>query len=241
MGVEDCTVRSLNRKAYCDLSDVLINYDEFRYHLLPYIYSISWKVANEGYSMMRALVMDFREDSRVYNIGNQYMFGPALMVAPVIKAGVATRKVYLPIGTSWIDFWTGKTYKADKRSMRPRRLRRCRCSCAQEVSFLMGHRLNIPARRMIRSSCACMPAPMENSRCMKMKAITTIYEKGAYSTIPISWNDSTRILRIGKRAGSFTGMTKEHTFRVVWVSSGHGVGVPSTSDPDVLVHYQGTP
>ena len=66
------------------------------------------------------------------------------------------------------------------------------------------------------------------------------YEKGAYSTIPISWNDSTRILRIGKRAGSFTGMTKEHTFRVVWVSAGHGVGVPSTSDPDVLVHYRGT-
>ena len=67
------------------------------------------------------------------------------------------------------------------------------------------------------------------------------YEKGAYSTIPISWNDSTRVLRIGKRAGSFTRMTKERTFRVMWVSSGHGVGVPATSDSDVLVHYRGTP
>jgi alpha-D-xyloside xylohydrolase len=89
--------------------NVLISYDKLRYHLLPYIYSVSWMVTHEDSSMMRGLVMDFRNDPKVYNIPDQYLFGPALMVNPVTQPGATTRGIYLPAGTSWTDFWTGET------------------------------------------------------------------------------------------------------------------------------------
>jgi len=59
---------------------ILINYDQLRYHLLPYIYSVAWQVTSQDYTMMRPLVMDFQNDSQVYKITDQYMFGPAIMV-----------------------------------------------------------------------------------------------------------------------------------------------------------------
>ena len=62
---------------------VLIAYDKLRYHLLPYIYSVSWMVTHQNSTMMRGLVMDFQNDPKVYNIPDQYLFGPALMVNPV--------------------------------------------------------------------------------------------------------------------------------------------------------------
>jgi alpha-D-xyloside xylohydrolase len=220
---------------------ILINYDEFRYHLLPYIYSISWKVTSEGYSMMRALVMDFREDSRVYNIGDQYMFGPALMVAPVIKPGVATRKVYLPAGVSWIDFWTGKTYTGGQTVDASAPITTMPVFVRAGSIIPYGPQVEYSDEKNDPIELRVYPGANGAFTLYEDEGDNYNYEKGAYSTIPISWNDSTRVLRIGKRAGSFTGMTKEHTFRVMWVSSGHGVGEPSTSDPDVLVHYRGTP
>jgi alpha-D-xyloside xylohydrolase len=219
----------------------LINYDELRYHLLPYIYSISWKVTNEGYSMMRALVMDFREDSRVYNIGDQYMFGPALMVAPVIKPGAVTRTVYLPAGASWIDFWTGQTYTGEQTIDASAPIATMPVFVRAGGIIPYGPRVEYASEKNEPIELRVYPGADGAFMLYEDEGDNYNYEKGAYTTIPISWNDSTRTLRIGKRAGSFTGMTKEHTFRVVWVRSGHGIGVPPTSAPDVLVHYRGEP
>jgi alpha-D-xyloside xylohydrolase len=64
--------------------------------------------------MLRLLAFDFRHDTNVYDIADQYMFGPALMVCPVTRpndgAASQTRPVYLPAGTAWYDFWTGQRY-----------------------------------------------------------------------------------------------------------------------------------
>ena len=69
---------------------ILKDFINLRYRLMPYIYSTAWKVTNEGYTMMRPLVMDFRTDANVNGIGNQFMFGPALLVNPVTTAGATT-------------------------------------------------------------------------------------------------------------------------------------------------------
>src|SRR5271165_4021595 len=89
---------------------ILANYDKLRYRLLPYIYSLAWRVTSEGYTPMRALVMDFASDRKVLDIPDEFMFGPAFLVAPVTEAGVVTRKLYLPMGTIWWDFWGGNPY-----------------------------------------------------------------------------------------------------------------------------------
>ena len=94
---------------------ILLNYDNLRYRLLPYIYSLAWKVTSEAYTIMRALAFDFRADASIYDIQDQYMFGPAFLVNPVTaqlySSGTntaKTRKVYLPNSTLWYNFWTGE-------------------------------------------------------------------------------------------------------------------------------------
>ncbi|MBN1155318.1 DUF5110 domain-containing protein [candidate division KSB1 bacterium] len=64
---------------------VLVKFDNLRYRLLPYIYSLAWQVTNDGYTMMRGLPMDFVDDQKTYSIDDQFMFGPAMMVCPVTE------------------------------------------------------------------------------------------------------------------------------------------------------------
>jgi alpha-D-xyloside xylohydrolase len=81
-----------------------------RERLRPYI-SEQMKVTHEkGTPIMRPLFFDSKDDKEAWNVDDQYMFGPDLMVAPVIEAGATSRKVYLPAGASWTDAWTGKKY-----------------------------------------------------------------------------------------------------------------------------------
>lgn len=84
-------------------------YDSLRYTLLPYIYSQAYTMYQSGMPLMRALVYGYQDDANVYEIGDQYLFGDALMVCPVTTKGAQTRTVYLPEG-EWYDWWTGKKY-----------------------------------------------------------------------------------------------------------------------------------
>src|SRR5664279_849262 len=87
-----------------DAQKILVSFDRLRYRMLPYIYSLAWKTTSESYTPMRPLVMDFRTDVRAQNIGDQFMFGPALLVNPVTETGATNRSVYLP-KSKWYDFW----------------------------------------------------------------------------------------------------------------------------------------
>jgi alpha-D-xyloside xylohydrolase len=93
---------------------ILRKYTELRYRLLPYIYSASADVTNHHGTMMRALVMDFRSDAQAVTTPDQYMFGKALMVAPVTSPKTDVRTVYLPGSDDWFDFWTGRRHAAGR-------------------------------------------------------------------------------------------------------------------------------
>ena len=111
------------RRARKRIYDTLEKYLNLRYRLLPYIYSLAGLTTQKNYTMMRALAFDFRHDEKVYNIGDQYMFGPAIMVCPVtqpmyyapkskkMQDTLKKRTVYLPSGCSWYDFWSGEKYE----------------------------------------------------------------------------------------------------------------------------------
>lgn len=79
-----------------------------RYKLMPYIYSLTRMVSNEDYTPMRLLAFDFADDKAVRDIRDQFMYGPAFLVCPVIKAGARSRSVYLPKSARWFDYHTGK-------------------------------------------------------------------------------------------------------------------------------------
>ncbi len=87
---------------------IIVKYLKLRYTLLPYIYSLGKHTYDTGAPFMRALFMDFPQDPNVAKIGDEYMFGPALLVAPVTEQGVRSRTVYLPAGTDWYNFWTNE-------------------------------------------------------------------------------------------------------------------------------------
>jgi alpha-D-xyloside xylohydrolase len=85
---------------------VISQYLRLRYTLIPYIYSLAKRTYDTGAPFMRALFMDFPNDANVANIGDEYMFGPAFLVAPVTEQGQEARQVYLPAGSDWYDYWT---------------------------------------------------------------------------------------------------------------------------------------
>ncbi len=90
---------------------ILAKYLRLRYQLIPYTYSLGYHTYQTGAPFMRALFMDFPDDPRVADIRDEYMFGPAFLVAPVTEQGATSRKVYLPAGSDWYNYWTNERLK----------------------------------------------------------------------------------------------------------------------------------
>jgi alpha-D-xyloside xylohydrolase len=218
---------------------ILISYDELRYYLLPYIYSVSWRVTHEGYTMMRGLVMDFRQDPKVYNIPDQYLFGPSVMVNPVTRPGASARSVYLPAGTTWTDFWTSKTYAGGKTIETEAPINVMPLFVRAGAIIPYGPSIQYAMEKADPIELRIYRGANGEFTLYEDEGDNYNYEKGVYATIPISWNEAKATLTIGKRQGSFPGILKERTFRVVWVRPGYGAGIPSTEKADAEVHYSG--
>jgi len=218
---------------------ILIDYDNLRYHLLPYIYSVAWKVTHENSSMMRGLVMDFQQDPKVCAIPDQYLFGPELMVSPVTQEGAQSRTVYLPAGTSWTDFWTGQSVPGGQTVEASAPI--------QTLPLYVRAGSILPYGPKVQSSAEAAD-PLELRVYRGADGAFTLYEdegdnynyeKGVYATIPFKWDEKAGVLTIGERKGKFTGMLEKRTFRVVWVAPGHGAGLDSTEKVDAEVIYDG--
>ena len=85
-------------------------YLELRYQLLPYTYTLFWEASQTGAPIMRPLVYTYPDDPTSYEISDQFLWGPAFLVAPIYQENVTHRAVYLPAG-HWVDYWTGKTFE----------------------------------------------------------------------------------------------------------------------------------
>lgn len=218
---------------------ILKDFINLRYHLLPYIYSTSWKVTDEGYTMMRPLVMDFRADPQVHDIGDQFMFGPSLLVSPVTTAGAVSRSVYLPAGSQWYDFWTG--LKTDGGQT------------VQADAPIEKLPLHVRAGSILPYGPSVQYA-MESVDPIELRVFTGAdgsftlyedegdnynYESGAHASIPFIWDETARELTIGQRVGSFPGMLASRTFKVVFVSPAHGAGLDVETSPDAVLSYDG--
>src|SRR6202007_3319272 len=84
-------------------------YLRMRYRLLPYIYNAAHDACISGIPIMRPLVLAYPADTQVVNLKDQYLFGPEILVAPILDEGAVERSVYLPEG-NWIDYWSEETY-----------------------------------------------------------------------------------------------------------------------------------
>ncbi len=215
----------------------LLTIDNLRYRLMPYIYSLAWRVTSEHYTIMRPLVFDYQNDANVFNIKDQFLFGPAFLVNPVVAAGVTSRNVYLPAGT-WYNFWTGATVNGGASVSVSAPL--------SQIPLFVKAGSVVPMGPMIQYATQSID-PVEIRVYRGRDGTFTLYEdqgdtygyeSGQYSTIPFTWNEATQQLTIGARSGSYTGMPATRTFNVVFVAANRGAGV-EVSTADQTVAYSG--
>jgi alpha-D-xyloside xylohydrolase len=218
----------------------MLYYDKLRYQLMPYIYSLAGKTYFDNYTIMRALVMDFPNDKAVFNIGDEYMFGPNILVAPVTEYKARMWQVYLPASTGWYDFYTGKFYEGGQTVTVDAPLERIPLFVKEGSILPLGPDLQYATEKPADPITLYVFAGANgNFELYEDENINYNYTKGNYSTIPFQYNEETETLTIGERKGSFDGMLKERTFKIVWVNNDLSVGVGSSSHPVQAVRYSG--
>jgi len=226
----------------------LLRYDNLRYRLLPYIYSLSSKVTNEGYTILRSLAFDFREDTGIKSIPDEYMFGSAFLVSPVTERMYSlpnsknikkTRKVYLPKSANWYDFWTGKLIAGGQT-----------IDAAAPIETLP---LYIKAGSIVPMGPYLQYATEKVADPIEIRVYTGAdadfvlyedendtynYEQGQFSTIALNWNEASKTLTIKDRKGEFPGMLKDRTFKIVYVNTTNGKGIEPAAKAQT-VKYSG--
>jgi alpha-D-xyloside xylohydrolase len=208
--------------------DTLVRYLRLRYRLMPYIYSLAGQVTHQNYTMLRVLPFDFRHDPNTHNIGDEYMFGPAFLVCPVTKpmyfaanstlleGEEKTRSVYLPSGSDWYDFWTGKRFAGGQTISADAPL--------ETMPLYARSGSIVPIGPEIQFTGDQPDAPIELWVYPGHDGAFTLYEdegdnynyeQGRFATIHIAWNDSTRQMTLENREGGYPGMQVSKVYRVV--------------------------
>ena len=195
---------------------------ELRYRLLPYLYGEAARVSFAGSTLMRPLVLDFPHDPQALDQTAEFMFGRALLVAPVLAPGVAEWPVYLPGNPGgWYDFWTGE-HADGGRTLRA-------AAPLERVPLFVRAGSILPLGPVMQHSGEQPAAPLELRIYPGADATFTVYEddgesyayeRGERATCELDWDDATRTLRLGARQGSFPGMVPTRRFEVRLCNAG---------------------
>jgi alpha-D-xyloside xylohydrolase len=218
----------------------MLYYDNLRYRMMPYIYSLTAKTYWEDYTIMRALVMDFDKDPSVVNIGNEFMFGPNFLVAPVTEFNVNTKEVYLPSTIGWFDFYTGKYYSGGRNITTDVSLEKIPLFVKEGSIVPFGPELQYTSEKRSDSVTLYVYTGRDAAFTLYEDEGTNYnYEKGKYATIPFFYNEQTKALTIDKRNGEFNDMLKERVFKIVWVDHQKNIAFDMERKPDATVRYKG--
>ena len=217
-----------------------VYYDQLRYRLMPYMYSMAAWAHFKDYTLMRALVMDFNGDKEVENIGNQWMFGPALMACPVGYYKARNRSVYFPKQCGWYDFYTGEHYDGGQHLVVDAPYEKIPVFVREGAIIPFG-----PAMEW----CDEKPAELINLyvyegqdgsfQLYEDEGTNYNYEKGKYATIEIAYNDADKTVSFGKRNGAFKGMLKNRRFNVVLVKKDQPRDLNLDNPEGKMVQYSG--
>ena len=201
--------------------DAIEKYINLRYKMLPYIYSTAWQVTSNRYSFLRHPYMDSPEDKNTYLLDDEFLFGYSFLVAPVIEENAESRNVYLPDSSAWFDFWTDEKFEGGQTVNRktPIDIEPIYVKSGSIVPFLtqkVQYTDQLPWNKL---ELKVYPGADASFVLYEDEKDNYNYENGAYTEIPMSWDDATGTLTIGERTGSFKGMLKSRKF-VVTVAGG---------------------
>ena len=218
----------------------ILYYNQLRYRLMPYIYSLAGKTYFDDYTIMRPLVMDYASDLAVRDNSTQYMFGPSMMIAPVYTYKATSREVYFPKGTDWYDLYTGKRYKGGQKQEVEAPFERMPIFAPSGGILLYGPEITYVNEKKPEVIDVYVYAGKDGSFYLyEDEGTNNNYQKGTYSKIDFNYSDATNTLTIGSREGSYPGMLSERTFNIIYVSPNAPAGWDNKGKPAKVIEYKG--
>ena len=232
-----------NKGEWC--YDAMVDAIKLRYRLLPYIYSMAGDCVQRSGTMMRALVMDFKNDQKAIRLNDEYMFGRNLLVKPVtdplytwrdnkknghtiypdIKQAAAPVKVYLPKGTKWFDFWDNSQYDGGQEVLRPCPINIMPVFVKAGSILPFGPEVQYASEKAWDNlEIRVYPGADGSFILYEDEGDNYNYEKGAFSEITFTYNDATHELTISDRKGNYKGMLKNRKFNIVLVNKNCAAG-----------------
>jgi alpha-D-xyloside xylohydrolase len=207
--------------------DALIKVNHLRYQLMPYIYSIAARVWKDDYTMLRMLAFDFAEDAKARVTDDQFLFGESLMVCPVtapmyyeknskpIEGADKTRKVYLPKGIGWYDFWTNQYYEGGQTIVAEAPIHMIPLYVKEGSILLMTQFMNyvdeIPEAPIDIFIYAGKDSEFE---LYEDEGNSYRYEEGLYAITKFEWSEMEQKLNINEPIESYPSMVKDREYKL---------------------------
>lgn len=204
----------------------ILYYMKLRYRLLPYIYSIAAKSYFDDYTIMRAPVMDYPEDTSTFDLSDQFLMGPSLMVSPVCSYKARKRSIYLPGKGQWYDLYTGKEFTGGNR---------------MDADAPYGRiPVFVPAGSLLPLEPAVEYTATASDKLIDLfvyegadgrftlyddDGVSKGYLRSEYMKIPLTYSSGANKLVIGRREGSFKDMPRDMIFRIHMVGPGENHGI----------------
>lgn len=218
----------------------MLYYNKLRYRLMPYIYSLVGKTYHDNYTIMRGLPMDFAADEKVKNIGDQFMFGPAVLVNPVYEYQKRNREVYLPNTNGWYDFYTGKFIAGGQTIVADAPYETMPLYIREGSIIPCGPNIQYVAEKSAEPFTVYVFTGKDVSFDLYEDEATNYnYEKNMFANIRFSYNESAKTLIINNRAGSFKGMQKNRVFNIVFISKEKPGNISFDTNTGEKVKYSG--
>lgn len=196
--------------------DTIVKYINLRYELMPYTYSLAAQVAMSGYTMMRSLMFDFENDDNVKDMWQEYMYGPAFLVAPVLEAyeygpdstplnKSSEVEVYLPNGAKWYDYETKQLYEGGQKIKTDAPISKMPLFVRSGAIIPKASKVNgeVDTIEVYSGQDGMFVLYLDNGK-------DYAYEKGEMTTIPVIWSEEQQALMIGKAVGNYSYPEKFH-------------------------------
>ena len=215
-------------------------YDNLRYQLMPYLYSLAGWAHFKDYTLMRALIMDFNGDREVKDIGDQWMLGPALMACPVGYYKARNRSVYFPRQCGWYNLYTNEYIEGGQRLIVDAPYEQIPVFVRAGAIIPFGPKMQWSDEKSAELINLYVYAGRDGAfQLYEDEGTNYNYEKGLFSTIDIHYDDATHSVTIGARKGQFSGMLKTRRFNIVLITPDAPQNLNLENPSGQLVEYKG--
>jgi alpha-D-xyloside xylohydrolase len=195
---------------------------------------------HDNYTIMRGLVMDFAKDTAVLNIGDQYMFGPSLLINPVYEYQQRSKELYLPKGQAWYDLYSGKRYEGGQKIKADAPYETMPVYVKEGSIIPFGPELQYTAEKKADTITLHVYAGKDGAFTLyEDEGLNYNYEKGIFATIRFQYSENNKTITIHERKGDFPGMLKKRYFRIKYITNEKPIELNVEKKDGVLIKYNG--